>query len=486
LLKWMKTVFNEYTHTFWFSVVLLFAVLPIHTEVIASIKNRDILLSFLFSLLGSLYFFKAINENKYKALNVLLSILFFYLGLLSKLDIIPFLAIVPVIALLQFKIKVKWLFGFIIAFLISFFIFKVTRHFGLDSVRPVRTFLYFENPLYFEHNYTYRFLSMFNCFGFYILQCIFPLKQSSYYGVDTIPTMEFSFFYGTLGVLFIGFVIYGLIWSLRKKENAMFIGLFIFCAAISMYLNLLAPVVGIVADRFSFSASLGFVIFILAAYQKWSNPKLIFSATAKAFIGMVLVFFSVLIIQRNSEWKDLNTLCEADVKKYPESVFLNYKAGANILKSMEARNNSQLKNENQKQVADARAHFEKALSVCPDYTEVLNQLSYVLVFMYNDFANALPYINKSLSLEESTEVLYYKGICYRELHKQDSSEIILLNCIEKDITYQNAYDLLVYDYNAQKKYNKSITLLQKAIDNGYENEKIKTMLSNAKLFAGEK
>jgi tetratricopeptide (TPR) repeat protein len=105
--------------------------------------------------------------------------------------------------------------------------------------------------------------------------------------------------------------------------------------------------------------------------------------------------------------------------------------------------------------------------------------------MYNDFANALPHINKSLAIEYAVEVEYYKAICYRELNKKDSSEILLLNCIKHDITYQNAYDLLVYDYNANKQYAKSIALLESAIENGYESEKIKTMLSNAKLFAGE-
>lgn len=485
LLKWMKAVFYNQTDLFCFLVVFLFALLPIHTEVVASIKNRDILLSFLFGILGSLHFFKAVKDSKSKILNIALTILFIYLALLSKLDVLPFLAIVPVIAFVQFNARVKWLAGFVILFFLAIVIFRLTRKVGLEDLHSMRTFVYFENPLFFEHNFMFRILCGLNCFGFYVLQCIIPLKQSNYYGLDTIPSMEFSFFYGTLGVLFIGSAVYGLIWSFRKKETGIFIGLFIFCAAISMYLNVVAPIVGIVADRFCFTASLGVIILAAAAYQKWSNSKLVFSTTTKGFAAIVLVFFSYLIIQRNSEWKDLNTLISADVKKYPESVFLNYKAGANIIKSMEARNNSQLKTENQKQVADARAYFEKAIAKYADYPEALNSLSYLMIFMYNDFANAVPHINKSLSLEYSVEVEYYKGICYRELKKQDSSEVLLLDCIKHDIKYQNAYDLLVYDYNAKKQFSKSIALLQNAIDNGYENEKIITMLNNAKLFAGE-
>lgn len=486
LLKWMKIVFHNYSSEFCFLAVLLFAVLPIHAEVVASIKNRDVLLCFLFCISGSLSFLKIVAGHKRKNLNVLLSILLFYLAFLCKMDVVPYLAIVLGIITVQFKPEARWYIAFVLLFVASFIILRVTRKTGLDAAHPIRTFLYFENPLLFEKGIGFRIFSMFNCLGFYVPQCILPIKQSSYYGWDTIPVTEFSFFYGTLGVLFSALLVYGLAWSFRNKEGAMFTGLFIFCTSISMYLNLVLPVVGIVGDRFCFFASLGAAIFILAAYKRWANPKLIFSTTAKGFVGILLVFFSILIIQRNTEWKDLNTLVNADVKKQPESVFLNYEAGASIMRSMEARNNSQLKTENQKQVSDAKGYFEKAVSKYPDYVEAQNYLSYVLIFMYNDFKNAIPHINKSLSIEYAVEVEYYKGICYRELNKKDSSEILLLDCIKHDVTYQNAYDLLVYDYNANKQFSKSIALLENAIESGYESEKIKTMLGNAKLFAGER
>ncbi len=483
LWQFLKLVFRKYPPAFSFLITLLFAVMPIHTEVVASIKNRDILLCFLFVILGATYFLKTVISNKHVILKIAISVLCFYFAFLCKTDALPFLAIVPVIAFIEFKVNVKWILISVVTFIIGFLLFKITRKIGLDSEHNVRTLLYYENPLFFERGFSSRVISLFNCLGFYCMQCGLPLKQSSYYGYDTIPVHEFSFFYGTLGVILFSLILYGLIWSYRQKENAILIGLFIFTACISMYLNFVLPAVGIVADRFCFAASLGGAIFTLAAYQKWANSKLVFSSPTKGFASIALVFFSILIIQRNSEWKDLTTLINADVKKYPESVFLNYKAGANIIKSMEARNNSQLKAENQKQVADARLYFEKTIAKYPDFPEVLNYLSYVMIFLYNDFANALPHINKSLSIEYSTEVEYYKGICYRELKKQDSSEIILLNCVKHDVNYQNAYDLLVYDYNIKKQYSKSVALLQNAIDKGNKSDKIVKMLAQAKLLA---
>lgn len=485
LFKWLKIVFHSQTELFSFLIVILFAILPIHTEVVANIKNRDILLCFSFSLLASMQFFKVISSEKSRLVPLMLCVLFFYLAFLCKTDVIPFLAIVPVISIVQFKPKVKWLFGFIGLFILSILIFRITRRVGLESMHSVRTLVYFENPLFFEHDFMYRIFGLFNCLGFYVPQCIFPLKQSCYYGLDTIPVTSFSVFYGTLGLVFACLILYGIVWSLKAKEYGIFIGLFIFSAAISMYLNLVFPAVGIVADRFCFTASLGLTIAAITSYRKWYDPKLNFSGTIKGIAVLIVAVFGVITVQRNTEWKDINSLVDADVKKYPESVFLNYMQGANIMKVMQARNNAQLRPENQKQVADARANFEKAIAVYPDYPEALNYLSYVLIYMYNDFKTAMPHINKSLSLEYSNELMYYKGICFRELHQPDSSEAALRKCIDNDVNYQNAYDLLVYDYNSSKQYDKSITLLQTAIDKGNNSEKIRQMLQQAKLFSGE-
>jgi protein O-mannosyl-transferase len=482
LLQWLKIVFRNYPTEFSVMIVVLFAILPIHTEVVASLKNRDILLSFLFSISGSLYFFKAITGNGRRIINVILSVLCFYLAFLSKLDVITFLAIVPVIALVEFRSGVKWAFGFLLVFIMALFIFKLTRFIGLEAVHGTRTLVYFENPLFFEKGVWFRIIASLNTLGFYVLQIVFPFSQSSYYGYKTIPVTEFSPFYGVLGLLFYALIIYGLIWSLRKKENALFIGVFIFITCISMYLNLVMPSVGIVADRFSFNASLGISIFAMAGYYKLSKNKIKFGTNEKGVALLITAVFGVMIIQRNTQWKDLETLIMADVKKCPESVFLNYKAGAIILQAQKARNNSQLRPEDQKAIAEAKAHFEKAISVYPDYPDALNYLSYVLIFMYNDFPAALPHVEHSLKLEYSTEVLYYKAICYRETNKKDSSEVILLECIKNDPGYQNAYDLLVYDYITAKQFDKSIRILSMAIDKGIANEKLKAMLEQSKAL----
>ena len=135
---------------------------------------------------------KAVINHKHAILKMTISVLCFYIAFLCKTDALPFLAVVPLIAFIEFKANVKWVLISVVIFIVAFLLFKITRKIGLDSEHNIRTLMYFENPLFFEKNFSLRIISLFNCLGFYCIQCILPLKQSSYYGYDTISVNQFS------------------------------------------------------------------------------------------------------------------------------------------------------------------------------------------------------------------------------------------------------------------------------------------------------
>ncbi len=89
----LRRVFNTFSVYIPFFIVLLFAVHPIHTEVVASVKSRDELMGFLFSALCTLQSFKYIDNSKMK--HLILSGIYFFLALMSKETPITFVAIVP-------------------------------------------------------------------------------------------------------------------------------------------------------------------------------------------------------------------------------------------------------------------------------------------------------------------------------------------------------------------------------------------------------
>ncbi len=101
LYRVLRRLFAGYSYILSFFITLLFAVHPVHTEVVASIKNRDEILAFIFGLLA---FREAILYSTTAKLHRLLLVcLFFLLALFSKLTILPLAFIIPVVLFIDKK-----------------------------------------------------------------------------------------------------------------------------------------------------------------------------------------------------------------------------------------------------------------------------------------------------------------------------------------------------------------------------------------------
>lgn len=95
---------------------IIFAVHPIHSEVVASIKNRDEILAFLFAMLSGLAINKFVSTKKWWQL-ILIS-LFFALGLLSKKSIFPLVIVFPIAQFLLQRPSTKQMIGILMTLLI--------------------------------------------------------------------------------------------------------------------------------------------------------------------------------------------------------------------------------------------------------------------------------------------------------------------------------------------------------------------------------
>jgi len=454
-----------------FYCVTLFAIMPIHNEVVASLKNRDVLLCFIFCLIGFKNFIRFFEAEKKNWLPLLVSLISFYAAFLSKFDALPYVAIVPGLLYVKHRGQLKWLLLFCLLLVVSYYLFKFTKKGAVEKSDYSRVFYYFENPLYFDKTLLHRIIATFNCLGFYINQIIFPFKQSCYYGVDTVSVYKLNA-WGYLGIIASPLLLFGLIKSFIKKDFMLFAGLFIFCASVSMYLNLVKPAVGIVADRFAFFSSLGIAIVVISLVSKYISLTPTLPKNVKIGFGFLAVLFMIMSFTRNKDWENINTLVNADYKKYPNSSYLNYKQGLNIVKSIEDKKSPLSVDQKRAKVQEARLLIEKSISIDSSYSVSHTYLSYILVYLLNDFNAALPHINSALRLKESTELYFYKAICMRETKQKDSSEFYLLKCINRDNKYYNAYNLLMYDYNLNKDYQKTIDLFKGAINKGVESVEV--------------
>ena len=101
LIKWI----GEKNILFAGIAALLFAVHPIHTEVVASLKNRDELLAFLFVIWAGLSSIKYIEKGKW--MSIVSIVLLFSMAMLSKKSVYPMAIVLPAILILLKNITVK-------------------------------------------------------------------------------------------------------------------------------------------------------------------------------------------------------------------------------------------------------------------------------------------------------------------------------------------------------------------------------------------
>ncbi len=88
---------GEVSLQFAFLIALLFAVHPVHSEAVASIKNRDELLAFLFVMVSFLQLNKFVSRQQWW--RILVAILFFTVALLAKKSVYPLVFLIPPVLL---------------------------------------------------------------------------------------------------------------------------------------------------------------------------------------------------------------------------------------------------------------------------------------------------------------------------------------------------------------------------------------------------
>jgi len=156
LYRTLLAVLVDFSPFLMLGITLLFVAHPSHTEVVCSIKNRDEILTLIFSLLSLLLAFKAVVKQRMVLLLLLPFV--FILALMSKLSAITFVVIVPIVLILFTKINFKLV--VLIVFLLglpAFFIlngvslyYKIQIEFGLAVLVVSFYVLYHLKELYLQ------------------------------------------------------------------------------------------------------------------------------------------------------------------------------------------------------------------------------------------------------------------------------------------------------------------------------------------------
>jgi len=400
LFQLLLVLFQQKSSTLAAVIVILFMIHPIHSEVVNNIKNRDELLSLIFALLAAIWTFKW--KDNQKIWYILVAAMFLIISLLSKKTNLPFLVSVPLMLYFFREFKWKELAITLSSFLLVKVLFNVSKNalMNLDD-SAVRKYSVVENPLH-ELGFIERIPMYFYTNFLYIEKLFLPYPLAYFYGQGSIPIVGFFDWQFYLGLMVLMAMLFFAYRGFFDKKLYAF-GILFFLFGIGGAANLLFPAAGIFAERFAFSASIGFCVVIAYLFSIWKkdafstgnlNSQLLLPL---AVIGLPCLFFS---INRNTVWASKKSLYLNDIKHVPNSAKANSMLASEYqLEAMEIQKNGKASFEKLMQKVDSSLYYyEKSLAVYKDYESNLNNRGVLLYTYYFDYVKALELFKHSVKI----------------------------------------------------------------------------------------
>jgi protein O-mannosyl-transferase len=444
LFSILKRWFKNQGDWFSFFVCLIFLAHPLHTEVVANIKCRDELLAFFFVLVTIRLVWMHLETGK-AWLWPLMGVAFL-LAVLSKTSIAAFFLLIPVsvwyFADVSWKKAALYLLPMIGAVLVVKFVL-------LSRIPEMsRTLQGFENPVG-TMSVSQRFATAAYVMGRYLYLMFIPFPLIFYYGLNEVPVCTWSNPIVILSVIVHLALIGWMIIELRKKSVIGF-GILLYGANLILFSNLAGPAPGIMAERFAYSASLGFVIVLVALLFRitkaesssfsWKSPQY---SRVRNIVLLLVVVFGIRSIVRNEAWQDKETLYRNDVELAPESAKINMLL-ASLLSSQGAQLSfesqrhlqfaQQLMQQGQQQAAaiqqdsariirdqsyatfrEARQYYMQATTVFPDYYTAWSNLGTAYYFTH-EYRGGIPFFKKAIEINPDYAEAYFNlGMSYEQI-----------------------------------------------------------------------
>lgn len=425
-----RLLFN-YNILFPVLITLVFMAHPVHTEVVASLRNRDEILAYMFGMLG-LYSLLTYTYSR-KLRFVIYTCAWFILAFLSKQSALPFIGLYILVLYYFSELKPKAMLSIgimlVTAALAAFLIPRFFLH------HSPRSNFYFENALYFEKSLWLRLGTAMLSLLFYLKILFYPHPLLYYYGYNMVrltslasPLVQLSV------VVYAVLLVYALV-NIRSKKLVSFAVLW-YLVSIFMYSNLLLPVTGVVAERFVFLASLGFVIALVFVIFKLSGTEpnsLTIELDSRikiiAMVIVILVPWGLMTLNRNAAWRDMLSLFKKDIPHLGHSAKANYQYAEYLLNTVYADEDFRRYGMVKQAVRDnIKTHLELSLSVYPKGYNTLNDFGNFFLLIEKRYDSALYYFQRAADVDPLLSPAWISlGTTYRQLGQYRTA----LNCYNK-------------------------------------------------------
>ncbi|WP_026966980.1 tetratricopeptide repeat protein [Algoriphagus terrigena] len=299
-------------------ILLLYAVHPLHVEVVASAKSRDTLLSSLFAFSAILIWWRTQPMPKMWQWAVILGI--YFLSLLSKEESIPLIALVGLIAYFFQRKSALQAMRAALPFAGAAAVYLLIRGLVLDTAAT--TYDSYINSILYVADGFQRLATNFYIYLEYVKLLFFPHPLSWDYSFSQLSVQSFSSPWVWVSVVLFGALIW-LAYRGFKGRSLISFGLIFYFAAFSIFANLLPSLTigSNLGERFLFVPSLAFAF--LAVYglfllgKKWMPNRL---HLIPLLVLVPVVFgFSWKTFDRAKVWKDNLSITRNDVESAPKS-----------------------------------------------------------------------------------------------------------------------------------------------------------------------
>jgi len=486
LFLFLYNIFEKKKPVVAFIAALLFALHPIHTEVVANIKSRDEILCFFFAFLSLNVFVKYLDTGKMK--HLILGCICFFLSLLSKETVITFLGVIPLIFFFyrnENRKRAAYITGGAFAMAVVFLVirFSILAAYDANHAADVS---FIDNMLSGAPTAAMRLATETEILGKYILLLFLPYPLICDYSYNSIPFTGFGSPWVLVSLAAYGFLAFFCIRGLIKSKNKPLVfAAFFFLASISLFSNIPFLIGTPMAERFLFFGSVGFCLAVALAIEKWvlrtgdADLPLLKSSPVIGIVVILGVIYCVITVNRNTDWYNNLSLFKADINKSPNDSRLAYYYGTELVTVATSEGNPTVRNQ---EYEEGIANLRKSLAIYRNYENALSELGNAffhvnqndsaeiydkealglnpkssitlnnlagVYFVTKKYPLALEVCKKSIDLNPNYVDAYSnQGLCFLHMGRPDSSLFYLYKAMSINPEFKGTYDNFVLTYKA--------------------------------------
>src|ERR1039458_2781399 len=347
-----------------FLTSIIFLVHPIHTEVVANVKSRDEILSFLFIVLTFIFVFK--YDEKKESKNLFLGLFFYFLALLSKEWGITLVALIPMSFYIFRKNSIVQSIKNSLPYIAVGVFYLILRYKFVGAGKQGEITEVLNNPFVYAKGFEAKATQIFVLLK-YLRLLIFPHPLSADYSWKTIPYNNFGDALVWISI-FVHIAIVYYMFVLLKKRNWIAFAIAFYLSHLFLVSNLAMPIGATMGERLIYHSSIGFIM--VAAFLLLSGINKITSQTEnKKRLQLLLIVLMVVpmgyaTIARNPNWETDNILFMHDAWVVPNSVLANGNSGKAFIELAQVEKDSIKKSV---LLDSAIYHLNKAVTLHPKY-----------------------------------------------------------------------------------------------------------------------